>query len=133
MVVSFANSGTTELPIVAVLDRVPSMRVVIGPFDSENLGRPPGSASRGGAIGQDLPTALGAALARPDRRVIVFQTDGSGLYTMQALWSMTRENADVTVVVCANRHYRILQTELARACIARPRPRRRSSPIPRAQ
>ncbi|MCM8595582.1 acetolactate synthase large subunit [Accumulibacter sp.] len=77
----------------------------------------------GGAIGQGLPNALGAALACPDRRVIAFQADGSGLYTLQALWSMVRENADVTVVVCANRRYRILQTELARTGIAEPGPK----------
>lgn len=74
----------------------------------------------GGAIGQGLPNALGAALACPDRRIIAFQADGSGLYTLQALWSIARENADVTVVMCANRRYRILQTELARAGIAQP-------------
>lgn len=67
----------------------------------------------GGSIGIGLPLALGAALACPDRRVIAFQADGSGLYTPQALWSIAREGADVTVVVCANRRYRILQTELA--------------------
>ena len=77
----------------------------------------------GGAIGQGLPNALGAALACPDRRVIAFQADGSGLYTLQALWSMARENADVTVVVCANRRYRILQVELVRAGIAEPGPK----------
>ncbi len=80
----------------------------------------------GGAIGQGLPNALGAALACPDRRVIAFQADGSGLYTLQALWSMARENADVTVVVCANRRYRILQAELARAGIAEPGPKAHS-------
>lgn len=68
----------------------------------------------GGSIGQGLPTALGAALACPDRRVIAFQADGSGLYTLQALWSMAREGANVSIVICANRCYRILQFELAR-------------------
>jgi acetolactate synthase-1/2/3 large subunit len=77
----------------------------------------------GGAIGQGLPNALGAALACPDRRVIAFQADGSGLYTLQALWSIARENADVTVVVCANRRYRILQVELQRSGIAEPGPK----------
>jgi acetolactate synthase-1/2/3 large subunit len=77
----------------------------------------------GGAIGQGLPNALGAALACPERRVIAFQADGSGLYTLQALWSMARENADVTVVVCANRRYRILQVELQRSGIANPGPK----------
>jgi acetolactate synthase-1/2/3 large subunit len=54
---------------------------------------PPCSAARGGAIGQGLPAALGAALACPDRRAIAFQADdGSGIYTVQALWSMARES-----------------------------------------
>ncbi|HEY8122689.1 MAG TPA: acetolactate synthase large subunit [Myxococcota bacterium] len=79
----------------------------------------------GGAIGQGLPNALGAAIACPERRVIAFQADGSGLYTLQALWSMARESANVTVVVCANRKYRILQAELARAGVAEPGPKAR--------
>jgi acetolactate synthase-1/2/3 large subunit len=79
----------------------------------------------GGAIGQGLPTALGAAIACPGRSVIAFQADGSGLYTVQALWSMARESADVTVIVCANRKYRILQAELARAGVAEPGPKAR--------
>jgi acetolactate synthase I/II/III large subunit len=80
----------------------------------------------GGAIGQGLPCAAGAALACPERRVIAFQADGSGLYTLQALWTMAREQLDVTVVVCANRAYRILQLELARAGIAEPGPKARA-------
>ncbi len=77
----------------------------------------------GGSIGQGLPNALGAALACPDRRVIAFQADGSGLYTLQALWSIARENLNVTTVVCANRRYRILQAELARAGVTQPGPK----------
>ncbi len=74
----------------------------------------------GGAIGQGLPSAAGAAIACPDRSVIAFQADGSGLYTAQALWTMAREQLDVTVVVAANGTYRILQTELARAGVTEP-------------
>jgi acetolactate synthase-1/2/3 large subunit len=80
----------------------------------------------GGAIGQGLPCALGAALACPERRVIALQADGSGLYTLQALWTMAREALDVTVLVCANRAYRILQLELARAGVAEPGPKARA-------
>lgn len=71
-------------------------------------------ALTGGAIGQGLPAAVGAAVAAPDRKVIALQADGSGLYTVQSLWTMAREGLDVTVVVCANRAYRILQMELHR-------------------
>jgi acetolactate synthase-1/2/3 large subunit len=36
------------------------------------------------------------------------------MYTVQALWSMARENADVVVVVLKNDDYAILEVELAR-------------------
>ena len=39
--------------------------------------------------------------------------DGSAMYTLQALWTMAREGLDVTVIICANRKYQILQGELA--------------------
>jgi len=83
-------------------------------------------ALTGGAIGQGLPCAAGAALACPGRKVIALQADGSGMYTLQALWTMAREGLDVVVVVCANRSYRILQIELARAGIAEPGPAARA-------
>lgn len=80
----------------------------------------------GGAIGQGLPCAVGAAVAAPDRKVIALQADGSGLYTLQSLWTMAREGLDVTVVVCANRAYRILQMELHRTGNDDPGPQARS-------
>jgi acetolactate synthase-1/2/3 large subunit len=77
----------------------------------------------GGSLGQGLPCAVGAALACPERKVIAFEADGSGMYTVQALWTMAREGLDITTVICANRRYRILQIEMARAGIADPGPR----------
>ncbi|MCC2098752.1 MAG: acetolactate synthase large subunit [Hyphomicrobiales bacterium] len=62
----------------------------------------------GGSIGQGLPVALGAAIAAPDRKVVCLEADGSGMYTLQALWSMARERCDVTTVICSNRTYGIL-------------------------
>ena len=66
----------------------------------------------GGSIGWALPIATGAAIAAPDRKVVALEGDGSGMYTVQALWTMARENLDVTVVMFANRAYQILHTEL---------------------
>ncbi|MBE9548818.1 MAG: acetolactate synthase large subunit [Proteobacteria bacterium] len=74
----------------------------------------------GGAIGQGLPLSLGASLACPDRKVIALQADGSAMYTVQALWSMARENVDVTVVILNNRSYAILNIELARVGAGKP-------------
>ncbi len=77
-------------------------------------------ALTGGAIGQGLPCATGAAVACPDRKVIAFQADGSGMYTLQALWTQAREHLNVTTLICNNRRYRILQVELARAGVTEP-------------
>jgi len=68
----------------------------------------------GGAIGGGMPVGLGAAVACPDRKTIVFEGDGSGMYTPQSLWTMAREKADITVVVMKNENYGILNIELAR-------------------
>ena len=80
----------------------------------------------GGAIGQGPPCATGAALACPDRPVINLQADGSGMYTVQALWTQAREGLNVTTLVCANRSYRILQFELMRAGVGDPGEQARS-------
>ena len=68
----------------------------------------------GGAIGQGLPVAIGAAIAAPHRAVIALQSDGSALYTISALWTMAREQLDITVVILNNHAYAILQLELMR-------------------
>jgi len=68
----------------------------------------------GGAIGQGLPVAVGAAVASPRRPIIALEADGSALYTLQALWTMARENLDVTVVLFNNHRYAILRMELTR-------------------
>jgi acetolactate synthase-1/2/3 large subunit len=67
----------------------------------------------GGSIGFGLPNAIGAALACPGRRVLALEGDGSAMYTSQSLWTLSRENLDVTVLVFANRAYNILKGELA--------------------
>ena len=68
----------------------------------------------GGSIGQGLPVAVGAAVACPHRKAIALEADGSGMYTLQALWTMARERLDVVTVILANRRYRILDIELRR-------------------
>ena len=76
----------------------------------------------GGAIGQGLPLAVGAAIACPDQKVIALEADGSGMYTVQALWTMVREQLDVTVVLLNNRSYAILNIELSRVGVEQPGP-----------
>ena len=68
----------------------------------------------GGSIGQGLPVAVGAACACPGRKVVALEADGSGMYTLQSLWTMARENLDIVSVIFANRRYRILEIEMRR-------------------
>jgi acetolactate synthase-1/2/3 large subunit len=98
------------------------------PFLAASAAAPPHTylSLTGGAIGQGMPCATGAAVACPDRRVIAFQADGSGMYTLQALWTQARESLDVTTVLCNNHSYRILQVELARAGVTEPGRKARS-------
>jgi len=92
------------------------------PFFAASVAAPRHSylALTGGAIGQGLPCATGAAVACPDRRVIAFQADGSGMYTQQSFWTQAREQLNVTTLLCNNHSYRILQVELARAGVTEP-------------
>jgi acetolactate synthase-1/2/3 large subunit len=74
----------------------------------------------GGSIGFGFPCATGAAVAAPDRKVILLEGDGSGMYTVQALWTMVRNQLDVTMLVFANRRYQILLGELADVGLGEP-------------
>ena len=77
----------------------------------------------GGSIGIALPLAVGAAVACPTRRVLCLTADGSGMYTVQALWTMAREGLNVTTVVFANRTYAVLQREFSGLGVGVPGPR----------
>lgn len=77
----------------------------------------------GGSIGIALPLAVGAAIAAPDRPVLCLSADGSGMYTLQALWTMAREGLKVTTVIFANRTYAVLKREFSYLGIGEPGPK----------
>ncbi len=68
----------------------------------------------GGAIGQGIPVALGAAVAGKGRPVLALIGDGAAMYTIQALWTIVAEQLDVTTVIFNNGSYAILNIELER-------------------
>jgi acetolactate synthase-1/2/3 large subunit len=74
----------------------------------------------GGSIGIALPLAVGAAVACPGRKVLCLSADGSGMYTLQALWTMARESLDVAVVIFANRDYAVLKREFSYLGVGEP-------------
>src|SRR5690625_7208673 len=61
-----------------------------------------------------MPGAPGAASACPDRPVMDLIGDGTAMYTIQALWTMARENLDVTAIIFNNSAYSVLNMELER-------------------
>jgi acetolactate synthase-1/2/3 large subunit len=71
-------------------------------------------ALTGGAIGQGLPLATGAAIACPGRSVLALEADGSAMYTISALWTHVREQLDITTIIFSNKRYAILGMELDR-------------------
>ncbi len=114
---------TAESMAAAVGHLLPEGAIVVDESITSGLSVPAATAGgprhewlsiAGGAIGQGLPSATGAAVASPGRRVLCLEADGSAMYTLQALWTQARESLDVTTVVLANRSYAILQLELAR-------------------
>jgi|SRR5690242_31214 acetolactate synthase I/II/III large subunit len=107
----------------AIASTLPDGAVVVDEANTSGLGLPTALARAarhtlltltGGAIGQGMPVATGAAIAAPDRAVLNLEADGSALYTIQSLWTQARERSNITTVVLNNSAYAILRMELAR-------------------
>lgn len=129
-----APSGPITLPglAAAVAALLPENAIVAD--ESMTTGRAMLSAARGcalhdwlactgGSIGIAMPLAVGAAIACPARRVLCLTADGSGMYTLQALWTMAREGLNITTVVLANRVYSVLKREFLGLGLGEPGPR----------
>ncbi|MNO77080.1 putative acetolactate synthase large subunit IlvX [compost metagenome] len=80
----------------------------------------------GGAIGQGLPNAIGAAIACPERPVLALIGDGTAMYTIQSLWTMAREQLNVTAIIFNNASYSVLNVELERVGADQAGPKARS-------
>lgn len=126
------NAWTVSLAVGALL---PEGAIVVDESMTSSLSLPMTTAAAprhdwlnqtGGSIGYGLPAAVGAAIAAPDRKVLCLQADGSAMYTLQSLWTMAREQLDVTVVLYNNASYEILKMELGRTGAGEGGPRSRS-------
>jgi acetolactate synthase-1/2/3 large subunit len=136
-----ASLQTTSRPVLPDGDiTLPGLAAVVGALLPENTivvdesmtsGRGMMAATKGaprhdwlgntgGSIGIALPLAVGAAVASPERRVLCLTADGSGMYTLQALWTMAREGLKVTTVVFANRDYAVLKREFSYLGVGQP-------------
>ena len=61
-----------------------------------------------GTMGYDLPSAIGAAMAQPERRVLCAVGDGSFLMNIQEMASLSERNLDVKILVFNNRRLGIV-------------------------
>jgi acetolactate synthase-1/2/3 large subunit len=82
--------------------------------------------SAGVTIGWGMACAAGAAMACPDRSVIDLQADGSAMFTVQALWTQSREALNITTLIFSNRRYNALYSQLVRDGVTAPGPVTRS-------
>jgi acetolactate synthase-1/2/3 large subunit len=114
-------TGTTAAAVIGAL--LPEHAIVCDEANTSGVALPGATAGApphdwltltGGAIGQGLPLAAGAALACPERPVLALEADGSAMYTISALWTHAREQLDITTVIFSNRSYAILNMELGR-------------------
>ena len=112
--ISLANTIAASLPAGAIIADEANTSGFALPTALTGAARHSLLTLTGGAIGQGLPAATGAAVAAPDRPVLCLEADGSALYTIQALWTQAREQLNVTIVLINNAAYAILRMELAR-------------------
>lgn len=61
-----------------------------------------------GTMGYDLPSAIGAAMAQPERRVLCAVGDGSFLMNIQEMASLSERGLDVKILVFNNRRLGIV-------------------------
>jgi benzoylformate decarboxylase len=59
-----------------------------------------------------IPGAIGIKLAASDKTVIGFTGDGGAMYTIQALWTAAHHAIAAKFVVCNNRSYKLLKTNI---------------------
>jgi acetolactate synthase-1/2/3 large subunit len=97
-----------------VSDEGNTTSALYGPLFTAGAARHDWLCLTGGAIGQGLPVATGAAVACPDRKVICLESDGAAMYTIQSLWTQAREGLGVVTVLFNNRSYAVLNMELGR-------------------
>ncbi|WP_291476059.1 acetolactate synthase large subunit [Acidovorax sp.] len=96
-----------------VIDEAITSGLMLGPFTA-GAPRHDLITLTGGAIGQGLPNAVGAAIACPERPVLALIGDGTSMYTIQALWTMAREQLNVVSIIFNNASYSVLNVELER-------------------
>ena len=64
-----------------------------------------------GTMGFGMPTAIGAALAHPDKKVICISGDGSFLMNIQELATMAEHGVNITTIIINNGHLGLVRQQ----------------------
>ncbi len=67
-----------------------------------------------GGIGWGLAASVGAAIARPTRKIVAVIGDGSALYASEALWTAGHHGTKILLVILSNRRYATLNAAASR-------------------
>jgi acetolactate synthase-1/2/3 large subunit len=107
-IVRVANRLTAGRDVVCVTGVGSHQHWVARHFDLAFPNRPLLTSGGHGAMGYDLPTAVGAQLARPRATVLCFVGDGSLQINIQELASVVERELPVKIVVLDNRRLGIV-------------------------
>jgi acetolactate synthase-1/2/3 large subunit len=107
-VVAVANRLTAGEDAIVVSGVGSHQQWVARHFDFDLPGRAWLTSGGHGAMGFDLPAAVGAQLARPDRLVLCFVGDGSLQINLQELQTVVDHRLPVKIVVLDNRRLGIV-------------------------
>jgi acetolactate synthase I/II/III large subunit len=107
-IVEAANRLTAGEAVVCVTGVGAHQQWVARHFDIDFPTRPLLTSGGHGAMGYDLPTAIGAQLARPQSTVLCFVGDGSLQINIQELASVVERKLPVKIIVLDNRRLGIV-------------------------
>jgi len=88
----------------ALVEEAPSHRPIMQKY-LPRLGADSFYTMASGGLGHSLPSAVGLALGRPERRTVCLIGDGSAMYSIQALWTAAQRKLPLTIVVINNSGY----------------------------
>lgn len=121
-VIEAANRMTAGQDLIVVTGVGSHQHWVARHFDFDFPSRVLLTSGGHGAMGYDLPTAVGAQLAEPDRTILCFVGDGSFQINIQELASIVDQDLAVKIVVLDNRRlgivsqFQLLNWDLDPAC-----------------
>jgi benzoylformate decarboxylase len=94
-----------------IVNESPTSKDILMANFNFSTGRSYFSNSSGGYLGWGLGAAIGAKLAAPKRRVVACLGDGSSMFGLQGLWTLSKYRVPLIVIVFNNRAYMAVKNQ----------------------